>query len=433
MTTHSFTDKHFSLLYAVGVLLGLALSILYAEQQIIDPDQGQMIYKGYLGAYYGDWLSYGNFASTVGNLPGYLSAWVVGLPVMLWDSIWSPMLFLIALRLASFFIIDSVLKQCFDTQTRLVFLVFYWLSPWLLFDTLLYNPAYLCFFSALHFWTAMKMREQKSFFYSFIHVLSIGLALQLHFSWPVLALISMYLFYRNMGKVSWFGVFAAIAVVGASLIPYFIEVSQNEKLLIESDRYIGYGLTHVYPVLKSVLYWIRYGSFLFSNKVIAHSSFDWVSSIEWVQIAISYLWKAIVFTIGGLSVLVSAKLNWKAWKYVKPMIKRGEEVTDNHSWVMLYSFGAFVAVVISACLAPITFSYWHLIIALPFALIPILHGISQWKENNSRRFGQVMLIIIGYLFLANIVAASDSVKFSYKGSLVEQNHQWLIDYELIEK
>lgn len=46
-------------------------------------DQTQMLYKGYLGAYQGIWLSYGNAASAMGNVPGSLSAYLVGLPLLL--------------------------------------------------------------------------------------------------------------------------------------------------------------------------------------------------------------------------------------------------------------------------------------------------------------------------------------------------------------
>ncbi|MDN3679508.1 3-deoxy-D-manno-octulosonic acid transferase [Vibrio tapetis subsp. quintayensis] len=426
MNSPTFFEKHFGLLFFAGLCIGTIFAFVYGEHQILRGDQTQMIAKGYLGAYDNNWLAYGSFASTVGNLPGYLSALVVGLPIMVWDSPWAPMAFLIALRLCAFLMIDAVIKQAFDKPIRLVFLGLFWLSPWVQYDNLMYNPAYLCFFAALHLWTASKMREKSSFLYSFLHILAIGMALQLHFSWPILAVVSVFLFYRTMIKVSWLGVAAGLIVTTLSLIPYFHELMVNETIVEESDRYIGYGLVHVYPVIKSVVYWLRYGSFLFSNRVIANSSFDWVTSIEWMQMVIQYLWKAVTFGFGIASVLISAKFNWRTWKFVMPIIKRDNPIENTESWLILYSFATLTGIVICACLSPITFSYWHLIIAFPFALFPILREIRIWKESNNARFTKIFLISLAYLLTLNLLASNDSQKFSYKVSYQEQVESYLV-------
>ncbi len=178
-------------LFWMGVALGLVLSVWYASQQIMGGDQLQMIQRGYLGAYQGVWLSVGNTASVVGNVPGSVLAWLVGGPVLIWDSPYAPMLFLLVLRLIGFLLLDNVIRQVFDNrwQVRLIFLVLCWLNPWLLFDSLLYNPSYLIFCAGLHFWSAWQLRQAPKLVPSFLHVLSIGLAMQLHFSWPLLVFI----------------------------------------------------------------------------------------------------------------------------------------------------------------------------------------------------------------------------------------------------
>ena len=84
-------------LFYFGVMfIGLLTSILYSNLQKLTGDQTQMLYKGYLGAYEGVWLSYGNAASAVGNVPGSLSAWLIGGPLLLWDSPYAPMVLLLA-------------------------------------------------------------------------------------------------------------------------------------------------------------------------------------------------------------------------------------------------------------------------------------------------------------------------------------------------
>ncbi|MFA0088580.1 3-deoxy-D-manno-octulosonic acid transferase [Vibrio sp. 10N.261.51.F12] len=431
MLSKSFLDKNFTALYLLGLIVGLGFAFVYADNQILLGDQMQMIEKGYLGAYADVWLNFGNGASAVGNVPGSLSTWLVAGPLLVWDSPWAPVLLLFAMRIASLFLLDSVLKQIFDKPMRLAFLALYWLNPWLLYDSLLYNPSYLCFFASLHLWSAFKMREGKSFIYTFLHILSIGLAMQLHYSWPVLAVLSLYMFYREMGKVSWVGFTAALVVLMVSLIPYSQEYLANDELSRDdSDRYIGYGLVHVYPVLKALLYWVRYASLLFSNKVIAYSEFHWFTSIEFLRIAALYLWKGIIFLIGGLSVVLSAKVSWDWWKSIKNDIKRVPNtpvVKDKAQWLKLYAFGAVIGVLVSAALSPITFSYWHLILIYPFALIPMIFAIQRYSESHGHLVAKIAPVVVGYLLVINVLASHDSIKYSYTVSFSDQVNQYLLE------
>ena len=111
MPENNYLDKHFTLLYIVLFTLGLFLSYWYATHQIMDGDITQMLNKGYHGFHTGEWSSYGNAASVVGNVPGSLLAFVVGLPLFIVDSPWAPMGFLIFLHAASFFLLDNVIKN----------------------------------------------------------------------------------------------------------------------------------------------------------------------------------------------------------------------------------------------------------------------------------------------------------------------------------
>ena len=104
-------EKRVSRLHLAGLLLGLLLSLLYAQHQILTGDQAQMLCKGYLGTLEGIWLSYGNAASALGNVPGSLSTYLVGLPLLLWNSPQAPMMLLIALRLVSYLLFDDVIRQ----------------------------------------------------------------------------------------------------------------------------------------------------------------------------------------------------------------------------------------------------------------------------------------------------------------------------------
>ena len=437
----SYIQQHFQVLFYAGLFIGFALALLYSHHQILTgaSDQAQMIYKGYKGAYLGIWQNFGNAASAVGNVPGSLSAYLIGMPIILWDSPWSPMLLLLSLRLAGFLLLHSVIKQVFSQETQLVFLVLYWLNPWFLFETLLYNPAYLSFFAALHFYTAFNMRENKSILYSFFHLLSIGMAMQLHYSWPILAVISAYLFYRGTIKISWTGISLAFLLIIASLIPYFQELLVNEDLVRsqgnkDGERYIGWGGVHVYPVLKAFLYWLRYASFIFTNRLITSAHFEWLSSIETIQMIVMYLWRALLFGAGGLSIWIAWKAHKHTWMQIRSRITRKSKDQDLslENWLLLYAVGAIIGVTISAILSPIVFNHWHLISIFAFALFPLLVFIETLSKNSSIQLSKYLFIVAFYFIFVNLVAANDSEKFSYKVSYQAQTIEYLKEKELLK-
>lgn len=432
MNLTDFFQKYFQLIFGLGILIGLFLSYEYAHHQILTGDQYQMIAKGYTGAYTGVWESFGNAASAVGNVPGSLTSVIVGWPLIIWDSPWAPMILLIALRLWAFLLFDSVFKRIFSSEIRITFMILYWLNPWFLFETLLYNPSYLFFFSALHFWSAYHMRERHSFLLTAIHVISIALAMQMHYSWIILAIISFYLFVRNMIRISWSGVAIALILIVLSLIPYLQEYFANEAIRTnlgnkEDERYIGWGGIHVYPVLKAISYWFRYGTFLFSHKLVLSTHFEWLSVIPLIQKIATYLYMLIVYTAGIASLWIVWLAHKYSWYQIRPLLTlhRFTEAPDSRDWVLLYSTGAFIAVVISAILSPIIFSYWHLIIVFAFTLFPLLIFINHTLSINPKRVITYVMMTFFYFIFVNLIALTDSRKFSHKVSYVNQTYQYV--------
>ncbi|MEH8231211.1 3-deoxy-D-manno-octulosonic acid transferase [Aeromonas veronii] len=427
------------MLFYLGLGGGLLLSWLFSVNQLLTGDQTQMLYKGYLGAYEGVWLSYGNAASAVGNVPGSLSAWLIGGPLLLWDSPYAPMVLLLAMRLVGFLLFDAVIRQVFDDRARLLFLVLCWLNPWFQYESLLYNPSYLFLFSAMHCWSAWHMRERASFWHTIVHLLAIGMAMQLHYSWPLLAVISTYLFWRRILKVSWSGVVVAALLIGASLIPYAMEVMNNSHITQNVDpearqRYIGWGLVHVYPVLKSVIYWLRYGSWLFASKLVNDTQFIWLAGHEYLQMTAVWLWRVVIYGVGAATVLLAAKANWQLWRDLKPRLFRSDRApVDGTSWLGLYALAAVLAVLVSAALSPIIFNYWHLMLIFPYALFPILLLLVSWSRNHPQWVGKGLLAATLFCTAVNLIAASDSTKFSYQADYKQQVQEYLQEMKLQPK
>ncbi len=433
------SGRYHNALFAACIFVGLLLSWLFSDHQLLTGDQTQMLYKGYLGAYEGVWLSYGNAASAVGNVPGSLSAWLIGGPLLLWDSPYAPMVLLLAMRLVGFLLFDAVIRQVFDDRVRLLFLVLCWLNPWFQYESLLYNPSYLFLFSAMHCWSAWHMRERASFWHMIVHLLAIGMAMQLHYSWPLLAVMSTYLFWRRILKVSWSGVVVAALLIGASLIPYAMEVMSNSHITQNVDpearqRYIGWGLMHVYPVLKSVLYWLRYGSWLFASKLVNDTQFIWLAGHEYLQMAAIWLWRIVIYGVGSATVLLAAKANWQLWRELKPRLLRSDRAPlDGESWLGLYALAAVLAVLVSAALSPIIFNYWHLMLIFPYALFPILLLLVRWSRRYPQWVGKGLLAAALFCTAVNLIAASDSTKFSYQADYKTQVLEYLQEMKLQPK
>ena len=419
-------------IFWAGILLGLGLSWWYACNQIVDGDQLQMIHKGYLGAYQSVWLSFGNAASVVGNVPGSLLAWVVGGPLIVWDSPYAPMLFLILVRLAGFLMLDAVVRKVFPESglMRLTFLLLCWLNPWFLFDSLLYNPAYLIFCVGLHCWTAWHMQHGRSFMTTLGHVLAIGIAMQLHFSWPLLVFLSALLFYRGLLKVNWLAVLVAVALIVFSLLPYIMELLTDPSLARNSDpethsRYIGWGAVNVYPVLKSALYWLRYGSWSFPSKLVNNTDFQWLD-IHFLQMVLVFAWKALLGILGAVTVVIAAIANITAFNHIRARLRRTSpaEVTPV-DWMLIYAMAGFIAALISAGLAPLVFNYWHLTLIFPVALFPILFWTDKYLSREMRRNATGFVVVCLIFLLVNLVALNDSRKFSYSVDYAQQTMDYV--------
>ncbi|GAL37586.1 hypothetical protein JCM19240_733 [Vibrio maritimus] len=135
-------------------------------------------------------------------------------------------------------------------------------------------------------------------------------------------------------------------------------------------------------------------------------------------------------------------------------------------WIELYAFGAVIGVLLSAALSPITFSYWHLIMVYPFAIIPILAGILRFLNNepqverrtvstdtrfsrfvdrytatryiadvftDNRKLRIMLVASFGYLLVLNMLASQDSFKYSYQSDYVSQVEAYLNQEQLQPK
>ncbi len=398
------------------ILLFVGFSLMYQVNQKFSYDQVQMLLKGFHASLTGEYLPFGNEASTMGNLPGIASSWVIGFPLQLYISAFSPVIFQLIWRVLGIFIFANALCHLFDRKIVVLGTFLFALSPWILYQTMLYNPAYLSLGAAIVLNCLVRLRNDRDlvarggfvgrFFCSMFLVLAIGFCLQLHFSWPVLVAMVGLMWLRRDIKVSYVGVFVGIAIVALSLVPYVQEIMVNPSLLNNSepyaqDRYLGYGLVHVYPILKAILYWFRFGSLLVTEKAIVPEVTDDFSTFLTV---VAYAWIGLSFLVGGITVAFAAFCNY----FVCAKFRVG-----NSSYKLRFIRGmtisAFIAVIIAAAASPVTLNFWQIAIIMPFALIPVLAYFAV------RGSAIKLYVLVSFIFfmIANPLAASYSEKFDY--------------------
>lgn len=400
------------------VVIFIAFSWLYNINQLFSFDQIQMLYKGFYAYFNGEYLPFGNEASVLGNLPGPASSWVIGFPMELYAHPYSPFVFQLALRVISIFVFANALSLLFARNIVVVGTFLFALSPWLLYQTMLYNPAYLSLGAAVALNCIVRMRrtEQENrrhsdnpvgrFFASFILVLAVGFCLELHFSWPVLAAAIGIMWLRRDIKISYVGVLVGLALLAWNLWPY-VQYVMNYPSIMKSDagdtsRYIGYGFTHVYPVLKGILYWFRFASLLVTKKAIVPELEDDYSI---VLVVLWYGWVGITHLLGGITVLLAAYSNYF-------VVAKFHSVTstDKLRFVRGLTISSLLAVIIASGLSPITLNFWQIAVIIPFALIPLLAYLSV-RQNLVKLYVVVSAV---FFLLANGLGATYSEKFNYR-------------------
>lgn len=401
------------------IAISVVLSFYYQSNQIISGDQTQMLLKGFKGAIEGIYLPYGNEASTVGNIPGSLSSLVVGLPLEFWFSPYSIVSFLCIIRIIGALIFINALSQIFSPKTVVIGAAFYLINPWFLYDSLIYNPSYLSLGAALCLNMLIRLRRDSqhkasatsTVICSILLMLSIGWCVQFHFSWPVLVALCGLLWLRRSIKVSYIGIVIGILLVLASLYPYFQEVMVNKAIISNpeeyaKDRYFGYGLVHVYPLFKALLYWLRFGSLLITNKAIVPESFGDGMLFEILR----YAYIGFTQAIGVITVIISAIASY--FLIVKVRYSGSKKIY----FVKELSICSILAILLAAAAATLVLNYWQIIIMFCFALLPVLVLI----EKKPRIKKSLIIFFSVYMILINIIAATNSAKFNYRYSLSDQ-------------
>ena len=404
-------------LTGIILILGTVQGLIYATTHKLLWDQKQLLTKGILASHLHIWQHYGNKVTGGGYVPGSLTTALMGFPLVIWDNPFSIHLTIALIHLLSLYLLNDALKEYLSPAQRFFFICVFWLTPWRASKMVIWNPSFLILGTALHFWTAVKMSQKKSGLYSFLHVVAIMYAFQLHTSAVLLGIISLYLWLRKQIKVSWFGAVSGIFLSLLSLVPYYLEMKNNPQLApiideFKKDYFYGRGFVYVLPLLKGLSYWPRYVSFFFPSYIFKHLDFAWITDANMRQI-IRSIFLGVANIIGALTFGVSI---WAIYNFVKNVIRLKVQKFLCAGIVENYLVAALLSTFVISGASPISFSHWHLFLMFPLAYIIVVKFIVE-KFANSKWLGRGLLITCIYLIFYNIVAPFSSEYHSISNNI----------------
>lgn len=357
------------LFFVAGLLISLAL---VARSQV-GGDQLNLLARGWLLADEGRFISYGNPMSTGGKAPGGITTLLVGLPLFAWQDHRAPTLVVLLFHVLAYWLLDRTLRRILSPGERVLFALLYWLNPWrLYFSGFLWNPNYLFLFSAVHLWSCLEQRRQPRFWPSFLHGAALALAFQVHASFLLLAMASALLWLRGYFKVHWTGAVLGGVLAGLPLIPWYLDVMENPAIVTEADKgFLGRGLIYVFPLLRGLLYWLRYASLAVSEKILNFDFGDFLEPDLGARLGDGVT--ATLTALLSLTLILPLLANRWLWKRNRHRIRhRLPAAASDRTWLHGYVVWSFVAAVIVFSLAPTTIMMWQALILLHAAVLPLV-------------------------------------------------------------
>lgn len=349
--------------------IGLALSALMVARQQVGGDQLNLLARGWLLADQGRFISYGNPMSSGGKAPGGATTLLVALPLRLWQDFRAPALVILAFHVLAFLILDRALRRIFTPGERVLFAIFYWLSPWRLYHSgFLWNPNYLFLFGAVHLATALAQRERPRFWVSFAHAAALALALQVHASFLLLAVASLLLWWRGYWWPHWTGAIAGGLLASLPLVPWALDVARDPAIAAAGKGFLGRGLLLLFPLVRGVLYLVKYGSLALGGKM---GRFDFTGTLgpeadRWLHPLV-----ALAAVLGVVTLAIPLFGAARLWRRVRHRWRRrlAPEASDRE-WLRGYVVWCFVAALLVFSLSPTTIMSWQGLILFHVAVLP---------------------------------------------------------------
>jgi hypothetical protein len=384
-------------LFAVGLLIALGM---LARSQVAG-DQLDLLARGWLLAAKGRWIAYGNPMSTGGKAPGAITSLLVALPLFLWRDHRAASALVLVFHVGAYLLLDGTLKRILSPFERVLLALLYWLNPWqLYYASFLWNPNYLYLFGAIHLWSALAQRERARFWPSLLHVVALGLALQIHASSLLLGVASALLVWRRHFRVHWPGAFLGGVIAAIPLVPWAIEVMAHPAIVTEASKgFLGRGLILVFPLVRGLLYWLRYASLSAGQNMVAFDFSDFLDSDRWLGPGL----RVIANVVLAATVAIPLLANLRLWRRGGGMLRqRLPPGVTGRSWLKGYARVCFVAAVFVFAIAPTTVMSWQVLILFQAAILPVILWLGalvrtrmgNWMTKGARVYAGLEIALL---------------------------------------
>jgi hypothetical protein len=349
--------------------VGAAISLLMVVRSQVGGDQLDMLARGWLFTH-GDWVQFGLTTSANGKSPGGLTSLLVGIPLMVWRDYRSPALLILLSHVLAYFLLDRIVRRILTPGERLLFGVLYWLNPWRLYHSaFVWNANWVFLFGAIHLWTVHRQRKIPSFWASLLHVLALGAFLELHSAVIILALASVFLWWRGYFRPSWPGVALGAGLSAVALIPWVQTVAANPALLPGGKGFLLRGLVYVFPLVRGVGYWLRYPSLSFGGGM---TDFDFSAVLGREDGLLGPSLGTFATAIGVASALVSILAAVWFWRRNRRRWRASPVGMSDRVWLHGYVVWTFAAALASFALSPTTAMQWQGFSVVHAAVLPLV-------------------------------------------------------------
>jgi hypothetical protein len=410
---------------------GLAIATLMTWRMHVGIDALDLLTRGWLLTVKGVWVPLGNEAAPGGYVPGGLTALLVGAPLALWMDPRAPVVLVLGCHIVAYALLDRIVGEALGRRARVLFAVYYWLNPWQLFQAAwLDNTNYGFLTGAVHLWACYRQRQRPSFVHSAVLVAVVGLTGQLHLHAMLLVFAAVLLWLRGYWKPHWGGVAVGSAVVIASLVPFLQEAWRHPEVLPGGRDPFLRGLFTVWPVIKGVLYWLRYASLHFSSSM---RIFDFTPSLgatsDWILWPIYWVLGNVV---GGVSVVLPVLANAFVWRrFRKTRTLSASAMPSRRDWLRGYTVWLFVACLVANATSPTEVMYWHNLIAFHAAVLPMVlwvDALSRTRRAPLVRHAVAAHLSLSLVFLLGMSVGADIFRAGGRHAVAFTPHT---DHELL--
>ena len=345
-----------------------------------------------------------------GQIPGALLQLLIGVPLKVYPHYKSPIAVISVFHLIAAAVLVHVLSRAIGLRFTVAYMAVYWLSPWRLYHSgLLQELPFLYLLSALHLWACWGLSQRPRFLPSVVLGLTVICTPQIHGSFLILWLLTFAIWLKGLIKVNYWGLGLGFVLGGLTLIPTLVAVLHGTLPSVSpTDAYLGRSLVRIFPPLKSLLLWVRYGS-LEVGRLLTRTLYfsDAWASVSSARSVVAILAKSL-YALGIASAVLCA---YASWDYFRRRPEREEESDhqENRDWLRRYALFALLAMFLASCASPVTMQHWHMVLGLHAACIPVAH----WIESNWSKPGVLCRWIILAFILLRLPTAS-VIAFGHK-------------------